>query len=257
MNMNVPISESINKHMRTILFIQQEENNNSVSNDQSTNDSSYANQVLQSLTQNAQANNLDTNSDSLLALAVALRTTSNVSPSSLMHLNVRTNGSDNRYAATSSLEKLLSPSLSDMDNLSINNAPHRTVNNKGKSSYTRLPPYAAIVGDWCEISHVPLLVVAKCISKNSLAPEACFKREPIKRCSLRIAKASKCVSKKVEYAPNMIRHLNLIFLLIRQKQKVFANAIKTNNKHITNGHSTMINADLFANLIMTQRIING
>lgn len=117
-------------------FFQQEENNNSVSNDQSVNDSSYANQVLQSLSQNVQVNNLDTNSDSLLALAVALRTTSNVSPSSLIHHNGRINGSDNRFTATSSLEKLLSPGLSEMDNLSINNAPHRTADNEGNNSFS-------------------------------------------------------------------------------------------------------------------------
>lgn len=97
----------------------QEENNNSVSNEQNSSDSSYANQVLQSLTNGSQGGSLDSNSDSLLALAVALRTSANAA--------------DGRFTSSNSLltEKLLSPNINDLDNLTISNTPHR-MTDKGK-----------------------------------------------------------------------------------------------------------------------------
>lgn len=124
-------------------FIKQEENNNSLSNDQSIDTNAYANHVLQNLTQNSQMNSIDANNDSLLALAVALRTGGNASPNMLhnnhlhSHLNGRHNGvtvdSTQRFVTNNSLEKLLSPNLSDLDQLTIGSVPsHRTNNHKGK-----------------------------------------------------------------------------------------------------------------------------
>lgn len=99
-----------NKHL-------QEENNNENSNLTST--------------QNT-GNQSDTN-DSLLALAVALRSVSDVSP--LQPTNLRQHLTTNRNftsTTTSSIsEKLLSPNLSELDTLTICNRPHRTSDLKG------------------------------------------------------------------------------------------------------------------------------
>lgn len=114
----------------------QEENNNSVSNQQSSiNDDTFNhNQLLQSLTATQQnTTNHNDNNDSLLALTVALRSVTNVSP--LAQQNLSRHLSHNRnFTATNPLltEKLLSPNLNDLDNLTISNRPHRPPDLKGK-----------------------------------------------------------------------------------------------------------------------------
>lgn len=139
----------------------QEENNNSLSSDQPLSEHNvYASHVLQNLSQNVQMSNLDASGDSLLALAVALRTTANASPTALhhqhyqhhqhqlqlqQHLSARAGGvgggsgggmDGSRFAAAvtnSALEKLLAPGMAaDVDGLSIGSGAHRTHDSKGK-----------------------------------------------------------------------------------------------------------------------------
>lgn len=131
----------------------QEENNNSVPNQQqSLNDDTFNhNQILQTLTtaaaaqqqhqhnhqQNSTANLNDNTNESLLALTVALRSASNISPlnqQSLRHLTHQRSG--NHFTATNAMlnDKMLSPNISDLDSLTISNTnrPHRPPDIKGK-----------------------------------------------------------------------------------------------------------------------------
>lgn len=75
----------------------------------------------------------DTN-DSLLALAVALRSAANVSPD--QQQNLRQHLTINRnFTATNSqsvADKLHAPNLSDLDSLAVNNRPHKPPDLKGK-----------------------------------------------------------------------------------------------------------------------------
>lgn len=91
---------------------------------------------MQSLTvtQNSLGVQNDAN-DSLLALAVALRSAANVSPVQQQnHLRQHISLNRNFTTVTNPLlaEKLLSPNLSDLDNLTISNRPHRPPDLKGK-----------------------------------------------------------------------------------------------------------------------------
>lgn len=113
-------------------------NNNSLPNQHAVNDDDYNNdnttQLLQNLTaaQNTAHQN-DTN-DSLLALAVALRSAANVSPDQQQHL--RQHLSMNRNFTTTTSQsvggKLLAPTISDLDSLAVNNRPHKPPDLKGK-----------------------------------------------------------------------------------------------------------------------------
>lgn len=121
------------------LFLQEENNNNnSLPNQHAIDDNDYNNdnttQLLQSIA--ASQNNIhqnDTN-DSLLALAVALRSAANVSPD--QQQNLRQHLSINRNFTTTTsqsiAEKILAPSISDLDSLAVNNRPHKPLDLKGR-----------------------------------------------------------------------------------------------------------------------------
>lgn len=108
-------------------------------------------QLLQSLTsaavqdqlQQNPANNQSDTHDSLIALATALRSTANASPlpaqSSIRQLNaLSSSAARNHFAANNNQSllngKLLSPNISDLDNLTIssNSRPLRPPDSKGK-----------------------------------------------------------------------------------------------------------------------------
>lgn len=124
-----------------ICFDLQEENNNNnnLPNQHAVNDDDYNNdnttQLLQNLTasQNTALQNHDTN-DSLLALAVALRSAANVSPDQQQSLRQHLSMNRNFTTTTSQsiADKLLAPSISDLDSLAINNRPHKPPDLKGK-----------------------------------------------------------------------------------------------------------------------------
>lgn len=113
-------------------------NNNSLPNQHAVNDDDYndnTTQLLQNLTasQNTAHQNHDTN-DSLLALAVALRSAANVSPDQQQSLRQHLSMNRNFTTTTSQsvAEKLLAPSISDLDSLAVSNRPHKPPDLKGK-----------------------------------------------------------------------------------------------------------------------------
>lgn len=119
-------------------------NNNSLPNQHAVNDDDYNNdnttQLLQNLTasHNTAHQNHDTN-DSLLALAVALRSAANVSPDQQQSLRQHLSMNRNFTTTTSQsvAEKLLGPSISDLDSLTVSNRPHKPpdLNLKGKRNF--------------------------------------------------------------------------------------------------------------------------
>lgn len=137
----------------------QEENNNSVSNQHSMSDEAFNHsQLLQTLTsaavqdqlQQNPANNQSDAHDNLIALATALRSTANASPlpaqSSIRQLNTLSSSSGrNHFAANNNHSllngKLLSPNISDLDNLTIssNSRPLRPPDSKGKYRINLFP----------------------------------------------------------------------------------------------------------------------
>lgn len=120
-------------------------------NGQSHHTQHQQNQILQNLYVTTQSLNADNeaNSDTLVDLAVALRSTESISPTDQQqpqqsqqhqqqhqhqHQSVRNVSSTCRnFTVTNPLlaEKLLSPNLTDLDNLTIGNRPHRPPDIKG------------------------------------------------------------------------------------------------------------------------------
>lgn len=123
-----------------LYFVFQEENNNnnSLPNQHAVNDDDYNNdnttQLLQNLTASHNTAHQNDTNDSLLALAVALRSAANVSPdhqqSLRQHLSINRNFTTTTTQSVA--EKLLGPSISDLDSLAINNRPHKPPDLKGK-----------------------------------------------------------------------------------------------------------------------------
>lgn len=121
-------------------YLQEENNNNnSLPNQHAVNDDDYNNdnttQLLQTLTASQNTAHQNDTNDSLLALAVALRSAANVSPD--QHQNLRQHLSINRnFTVTTSqsiIDKLHAPNISDLDSLAVNNRPHKPPDHKGKS----------------------------------------------------------------------------------------------------------------------------
>lgn len=120
-------------------FLQEENNNNnSLPNQHAVNDDDYNNdnttQLLQNLTASQNTAHQNDTNDSLLALAVALRSAANVSPDHQHNLRQHLSINRNFTTTTTQLvaEKLLAPSISDLDSLAINNRPHKPPDLKGK-----------------------------------------------------------------------------------------------------------------------------
>lgn len=140
---------SIQCCLSSFLIDLQEENNNNnnLPNQHAVNDDEYTDsttQLLQNLTASQNAHQNDAN-DSLLALAVALRSAANVSPDNHHHNHhhhnhqqqLRQHLSINRnFTVTTSqslVDKLHAPSISDLDSLAVSNRPHKPPDLKGKA----------------------------------------------------------------------------------------------------------------------------
>lgn len=122
--------------MYSILIRQEENNNNnSLPNQHAINDDDYTNdnttQILQNLTASQNTAHQNDANDSLLALAVALRSAANVSPDQNLRQHLSINRNFTTTTPQSVAEKLLAPSISDLDSLAVNNRPHKPPDLKG------------------------------------------------------------------------------------------------------------------------------
>ncbi|XP_055314872.1 ecdysone-induced protein 74EF isoform X4 [Sitodiplosis mosellana] len=119
-----------------LIDLQEENNNNNnLPNQHTVNDDEYntdsTTQLLQNLTASQNTSHQNDTNDSLLALAVALRSAANVSPDNHHHhqQNLRQHLSINRnFTVTTSqslADKLHAPSISDLDSLAVSNRPHK------------------------------------------------------------------------------------------------------------------------------------
>lgn len=119
-------------------FLQEENNNNnSLPNQHAANDDDYTDsttQLLQNLTASQNTAHQNDTNDSLLALAVALRSAANVSPDQQQNLrqHLSLNRNFTTTTAQSIADKMHVPSISDLDSLAINNRPHKPPDLKGK-----------------------------------------------------------------------------------------------------------------------------